>query len=70
MKRSQIQLLIDILDNIKEPISITHLQYKIRVNRYQIDRYILFCYRKGFMNYNNKKLIITEKGRQLLEFLK
>lgn len=68
-KRDQLDLLLELLKETKEPVKKTHILYRMRINYYQLSRYLNLLMRLGMVEEVTDPLEgfkITEKGRTLL----
>jgi len=68
-KRDQLDLLLELLKETKEPVKKTHILYRMRINYYQLSRYLNLLLGLGMVEEITDPLEgfkITEKGRTVL----
>ena len=71
-KRSELRLILEILQNTVEPVKKTNLLYMARINFYQLDNYLNLLLSKGLVkNIRNPfdGYQITQKGMQFIGLL-
>lgn len=67
-KRDKLDLLLELLDATSEPIKKTHLIYRLRINYYQLTRYLDLLLKLdmvGEVSTPFEGYAITEKGRTM-----
>ena len=65
-KRDKLDLLLELLEATNEPIKKTHLIYKLRINYYQLTRYLDLLLKLGMVQEVSSPFegyAVTEKGR-------
>jgi predicted transcriptional regulator len=70
IKRNQLELLVDFLNIASEPVKKTHVIYSLQINHYQFQSYLNMLLKFGMIEQIErpfKGLLITQKGRMLLE---
>jgi predicted transcriptional regulator len=68
-KRDQLDLLLDMLKETKEPVKKTHILYRTRINYYQLSRYLNLLLKLNMVEEVTNPLEgfrITDKGRTML----
>ena len=68
-KRDQLDLLLELLKETKEPVKKTHILYRMRINYYQLSRYLNLLLKLGMVEEVKDPLEgfkITDKGRTML----
>lgn len=68
-KRDQLDLLLELLKETKEPVKKTHILYRMRINYYQLSRYLSLLLKLDMVEEVTDPLEgfkITEKGRTML----
>lgn len=71
-KRDKLDIIVDLLEAVKEPAKKTHLLYTTKINYYQLIRYLDLLSRPGLLEEISDPFegyIITRKGRILLMLL-
>jgi predicted transcriptional regulator len=67
MKRTQLDIMIELIAICKEPIKITRLMQTIMINHKQVKQYTQTALSLNLLKVQNNHYIITEKGRCLIE---
>jgi predicted transcriptional regulator len=68
-KRDQLDLLLDMLKETKEPVKKTHILYRTRINYYQLSRYLNLLLKLNMVEEVTNPLEgfrITDKGGTML----
>jgi len=68
-KRDQLDLLLELLKETKEPVKKTHILYRTRINYYQLSRYLSLLLKLNMVEEVTNPLEgfrITDKGRTML----
>ncbi len=68
-KRDQLDLLLELLKETKEPVKKTHILYRMRINYYQLSRYLNLLLKLDMVEEVTDPLEgfkITAKGRTML----
>ncbi len=68
-KRDQLDLLLELLKETKEPVKKTHILYRTRINYYQLSRYLSLLLKLNMVEEVTNPLEgfrITDKGRTVL----
>jgi Predicted transcriptional regulator len=68
-KRDKLDLLLELLDATNEPTKKTHLIYRLRINYYQLTRYLDLLLKLGMVeevSHPFDGFAITDKGRIML----
>jgi len=68
-KRDQLDLLLELLKETKEPVKKTHILYRTRINYYQLSRYLNLLLKLNMVEEVTNPLEgfrITDKGRTVL----
>jgi len=71
-KRSELELIVEILQNTAEPIKKTRLLYLTRINFHQLDRYLSWLISKGLVKYVDEPftgLQIAPKGMRFIKLI-
>jgi len=71
-KRSELTLMMEILQNTVIPVKKTNLLYKTRINFQQLEKYLDLLMSKGLLEFISDPFNgyqITQKGVQLMELL-
>ena len=71
-KRSELELIIEILQNTVEPIKKTRLLYRTRINFHQLDRYLNWLLSKGLVKYIDGPFAgfqIAPKGTRFIKLI-
>jgi len=66
MKRTQLDLMIELVAVCKEPIKITKLMQTMMINHLQVKKYTETALRLDLITLTNRHYIITEKGKCLI----
>ncbi len=66
-KRGRLDIIVDILEVVKNGASKTAIVYGANLNLMLSEKYLTLLLENGFVENRQDKLVITEKGRIILE---
>lgn len=69
IKRDRLDIMINILEIVKESSKRTHILYKANINHSQLMKYLKMLQQLGMLQEKNGEFIITDKGRIFLSLL-
>ncbi len=67
MRRSRLDIIVNILEVAKEEVNKTGIVYRTNLNFIVTDKYLALLIEKGFLEKKREKYAITDNGKAFLE---